>query len=1129
MKKPTSGSAMTVTQTTNRAVINWDTFSLQNGSLNFSQPGSSSITVNRVSASGGASNVNGPMTANGNVIILNPNGVLFGPNAQINVAGLIASTGDINPASNFAEFMAGGAFGITGATAASIANQGAITVSGAGLAAFVAPSVSNSGTITATSGRITLASAQAATISLNGGLYELAVTQGVAGGSISNTGKLSAAGGAIVITALDAANLVSGVINLAGIQQASRIEVDGGQVSLKSDLNAATVAGSSGTVDVCNCGQIQDGIDIAANGATVNVADGTYVQGKTLAVNKSITLAGESQAGTIIDTRGVTSSGGGYGMLVNADNVTLRDFTLYGPTVDAASAYGIKVQPAGSAASSRLNNFSILRVTSRGAGRAELDLNGVNGATIDQVTANGAPVGNDTGTATTKGAGIQLTDSANVTIKNSTTRNNAWGGVALFQTNRFFDQQTSNVSVQSNNVLTEALPLYTQLESTTQTFGALDLQGFNYAVRNSSSTNGNSQYTWMQYTLGGAFDLAVNVADSAQSYIQGWNTSATNGNFYVGVGHPLSGGTQAMSIMKAVDTSAVGNTINIAPGSYTETATNRTIPGTGGTYNLGLFINKDNLTLRGIDAGGNAITSADQVQAWITAGTATNFGMNHGVSANNVTIEGLGFKPYVANANKTIEIAGDNFTFRNSVVDNRSVSGGAGALYFGELDPTGHPMNRLNVTGSIFYDGSVTLTNGVGANGTTYDPASDRVISNNTFVGSSNYTFGGVLLNGQMAEIPWRTMPIGAATITGNRFSGFTDSVLVRGDQQGVDLRQVMSNNSFDRSVLVTDSAGNARGEIYQSTPDGVHFTPRLKYSIQSSLQDGVNRASSGDTVAVGGGSYAENVSVNKPLNFVFGGSTVQSIVFNANTGIAGNATASGTGFTFNAPVTLTGATSLMTMGGNIAFNGDIQNVGTSPFALGLSTGMGDIMMLSGGSSANPIGFFSVGANDFTLSGTLWVTGFNVGASGNIALSEHSLHATTPGGTNILIASGSVTGATFSQSVVVVNAGGDVQLIMDVPTGSSVSSGGTASVQNVGTGVIAVNDVPQPNTQTMSVGASRIIPPDNALPRQSNAPAVPPQGGGGREIQVGAESAGDALDQGFAVEIDLTPGPKKRK
>ncbi|HWI35777.1 MAG TPA: filamentous hemagglutinin N-terminal domain-containing protein [Burkholderiales bacterium] len=561
------GSSMQVTQTSQRALIDWTSFNIGAGnSVSFTQPAATSVAVNRVGASAGQSTIDGMLSANGHVAILNPNGVLFGPTAIVNVGGLIASTGNLSDTTQFMS-SATAPIAITGANAGSVTNKGSITIAGAGLAAFVAPSVANLGTITAASGRIMLGAAQAATVSFNG-VYEMAITQGVAGPSISNTGTLSAPGGRIVLSALDAANVVSGLINLEGVQQANRIEVNGGRVVLASDLNAATVTGSSARVDVCGCGQIQDGIDIAATGATVNVAAGTFVQSRTLNVNKSITLAGAGEASTTIDSRGVTSSGGGYAMQVNADNVTLRDFTLYGPTVDAGNAYGIKVQPAGSAASSRLNNFTIMRVTSRGAGRAELDLNGVNGATIDHVTAIGAPIGNDAGT--TKGAGIQVTDSANVTIRNSTTRNNAWGGIALFQTNRFFDQQTTGISVEANNVLAESLPLYMQDESAGKNFGALSLQGFGYAVKNSDAASGNDQYTWLQYTLGGAFDFAVNVPQSTQSTIQGWNVSAVDHNFYVGVGHLTGGGTQAMSIQKAVDVAAAGDSVSVGAGTYAE-------------------------------------------------------------------------------------------------------------------------------------------------------------------------------------------------------------------------------------------------------------------------------------------------------------------------------------------------------------------------------------------------------------------------------------------------------------------------------------------------------------------------------------------------------------------------------
>ncbi len=217
------------------------------------------------------------------------------------------------------------------------------------------------------------------------------------------------------------------MINLQGVQQASSaIVVDGNMVVLKSDLNAPNISGHSNTVQVHDTASIQDAVKIAKTGtagagATVELQAGIFNEQVTL--NKAgLTLTGAGEAATTIDARSVTS---GYGMSVTANDVTLRDFTYYGPSTYYASAYGIKVAPGG-AADARLRNFTIRNVTSRGAGKAELDLNGVDGALIDGVTLNGAPVGNDAGT--TQGAGLQLTDSANVTVRNTTTLNNAWAG-----------------------------------------------------------------------------------------------------------------------------------------------------------------------------------------------------------------------------------------------------------------------------------------------------------------------------------------------------------------------------------------------------------------------------------------------------------------------------------------------------------------------------------------------------------------------------------------------------------------------------------------------------------------------------------------------------------------------------
>lgn len=308
---------------------------------------------------------------------------------------------------------------------------------------------------------------------------------------------------------------------------------------------------------------IQNGINAVVSGGRVNIAAGSYTQATTLTVGKSITLAGAGEGSTVIDARTINS---GYGMSVTADNVTLRDFTFYGPQTFYASAYGIKVSPGGDA-NARLRNFTITHVTSRGAGKAELDLNGVDGALIDGVTLDGAPVGNSTGS--TQGAGLQLTDSANVIVRNSTTRNNAWGGVALYQANRSYNQQVNNISLEGSNSYAESNPVFMQDESATRDFGTVSIAGFGYAVRN-TGTSDSAQYTWLQKTAQNAYDYAVNLSGAAVSTVQAWDGSAATQTFKVGVGRLASGGTQAMSIATAVAQSNGGATIDVGPGSFNE-------------------------------------------------------------------------------------------------------------------------------------------------------------------------------------------------------------------------------------------------------------------------------------------------------------------------------------------------------------------------------------------------------------------------------------------------------------------------------------------------------------------------------------------------------------------------------
>lgn len=258
-----SGATTTITQSSNRAVIDWRTFGSAPGeSINFVQPGAQSAVLNRVTGSQ-FSSLQGSLTANGQVFLVNPNGILVGSGATINVGSFFASTASISN-DNFMRdaATAGGKYAFnelaTGANAATIVNAGTITVSDGGMVALVAPGVKNSGVITARLGTIELASATHYTLDLFGDdLIRLAVGDSVARAMVDNTGtaltsqvsaggQLTADGGRIVLLSVPAASgVVNDAINLSGVVRAQSAAVNQrGGISLLANQGAINVGGT---------------------------------------------------------------------------------------------------------------------------------------------------------------------------------------------------------------------------------------------------------------------------------------------------------------------------------------------------------------------------------------------------------------------------------------------------------------------------------------------------------------------------------------------------------------------------------------------------------------------------------------------------------------------------------------------------------------------------------------------------------------------------------------------------------------------------------------------------------------------------------------------------------------------
>ena len=236
---------LTVTQSTQNAVINWQSFNIGSSeAVFFVQPGSNSVALNRVTGSD-PSSLLGSLSANGKVFLVNPHGILFGPNAQVNVAGLVASTLDISDTdfktTNYTLSVAG---------EGAVINQGTIfTNADAGYVALLGRNVSNEGLIAARLGSVVLAAGTALTLDFAGdGLLHVSVDSGAVNALIQNKGLIRADGGRVLMSAHAAGALLSTVVNNTGVIQAQTIVDHNGIIELLADLQSgSTIVG--GTLD----------------------------------------------------------------------------------------------------------------------------------------------------------------------------------------------------------------------------------------------------------------------------------------------------------------------------------------------------------------------------------------------------------------------------------------------------------------------------------------------------------------------------------------------------------------------------------------------------------------------------------------------------------------------------------------------------------------------------------------------------------------------------------------------------------------------------------------------------------------------------------------------------------------
>ncbi len=284
-----SGATTTILQASQTLSLNWKSFNIApQETVDFVQPSVTSIAVNRIFDVNGTQ-ILGHLDANGLVYLINPNGIVFGRGAQVDVGGLVASTLDLNDPT-----LGGDTKTFSGSGSGSIVNDGTLTAGSGGYVALLANKVSNQGTISAQLGSVAVGAGSAATLTFAGNrLVHMQVDQGVLNALAENSGVIRADGGQVLMTAGAQDALLASVVNNTGLIEANTVENHGGSIALMGGQAGQVVV--KGTLDASSAtGQ---GGEIVASGETVSVGDDARVTATGATGGGGISIGGGWQGG----------------------------------------------------------------------------------------------------------------------------------------------------------------------------------------------------------------------------------------------------------------------------------------------------------------------------------------------------------------------------------------------------------------------------------------------------------------------------------------------------------------------------------------------------------------------------------------------------------------------------------------------------------------------------------------------------------------------------------------------------------------------------------------------------------------------------------------------------------------
>lgn len=291
----TAGNKMTIKQTSPTTQIDWKSFDIgKDKEVKFEQPDANSVAYNRVTG-GNASHIQGKLTANGKVYLANPNGVIITQGAEINVAGLLATTKDLerisengNSNSNSNQFTRKPKDG----QVLKVLNQGKITAKD--FVVLNGDEVINEGEINvekdaAKNGKVYLSSGYNFTFTLSDSGISVALEDNTVQGIVKNEGSIKA--GEITLSAKGRKQALDSLVVNNGVLEATKVSNRNGKVVLSADdvqlNNKSDIKGEIVTfgADVTSNNELQNKIKITSETGSKVTSPQINFKGKSVNIN----------------------------------------------------------------------------------------------------------------------------------------------------------------------------------------------------------------------------------------------------------------------------------------------------------------------------------------------------------------------------------------------------------------------------------------------------------------------------------------------------------------------------------------------------------------------------------------------------------------------------------------------------------------------------------------------------------------------------------------------------------------------------------------------------------------------------------------------------------------------------